>query len=524
MLQMQAAPRKANLICPGVEQSGNLIFVSENEYATGRRTRPRGPNVKTIANAQGTSSDIRSGAADSRFGQSSDTSLNPIGHTQQKIRILPGLVIPQEDQALTYYARHHVEVPDDWPGIADRWDNHLRYALDGWSSHRQKSVLGLAILAVSQAAFGRTRHDYAASAAGSQKYSEALVRTNTALTNPKEASSDEVLLAAMLLSFYENVILDKTTFSSDQDLELIASRSFAHHDGAVSMLKLRQQLKERTSRSMELDMLVRRQLMRTLLLRCMPIPSWLRSGARFGEHGLASDLDCFMIRTAKVRHQFSKHRTDMAKAAIPDGPDNLSQLGRLLADAQTLDDVLIIWAGRLPAEFRYSTSIVQDDRYGGASERIFDGIVHIYSTTGHTAVWNRWRSIRLILNDIMLKILPMLNESVPNMALSKQAAKSRIHCLVDDLCASIPYILGILDVQLVGESNGGIVVKVPASLKESCKAGTASLLCWPLNEAIMVSDISERQRCYLKNRILDVSEIVDDGIMERIAAEFSTAI
>lgn len=439
------------------------------------------------------------------------------------MHVVPGLIISQEDQALAYFSRHHVEVPDDWPEIADRWDNHLKYALCEWSSHGQQTVLGLAILAVSHAAFGRTRHDRTVLATASLHYSKALIKANTALATPKQATSDGVLLAVMLLSFYENVMLDQTPFTSDQSMESIGSRAFAHHDGAISMLKLRQQSQQRTSRSTQLDMLVRRQLVRTLLLRYMPVPPWLRSGKQFGEQGLAFDLECFMIQTAELRHQRNDLLVDFAKPTVSARSDRLSQLCRLLADTQTLDNVLVIWADHLPSQFHYTTVTVQNIGCAWTSQNTLDGTVHIYSTTGHASVWNRWRSLRLILNEIMLKLSPTLTQTLgPTTALLEQPARSTIHSLVDDICASVPYVLGFLGFQTEGEGNLIVKVKVPTSLKERCKASSASSLCWPLNEAIMVSEITERHRRYLRDRILDVSEIVDDGIMKRIAADFST--
>lgn len=481
--------------------------------------------MKTVPKTQGIPSKGRSSVSDRLSEPPNDASLDhQQPHFQHGIHIPLGLVISQEDQALCYYSQHHVEVPNDWPAIADRWDNHLKHALSEWSLHRQQSVLGLAILAVSHASFGRTRHDYAALAAGSQNYSKALIKTNTALANQNQAISDEVLLAVMLLSFYENVVLDKTPFTSGQDIESIGSRAFAHHDGAVAMLKLRQQSKQRTGSSTELDRLVRRQLMRTLLLRCMPVPSWLRSGKRFGEQGLAFDLEHFMVRTAELRHIRNDLSADFANPKVSVGSNKLSRLSQLLADARTLDDILIIWADRLPVEFHYSTITVHNSVCTWTSQKVFDRTVHIYSTAGHASVWNRWRSLRLILNDIMFKISPTLTQTLgSDTALLEQAARSRVHSLVADLCASVPYILGFLKIQAGDEGDLTVDIKVPASLKEYCNASVASTLCWPLNEAIMVSEITERHRQYLKDRILDVSEIVDDGIMERIAADFSTS-
>ena len=169
--------------------------------------------------------------------------------------VLPALDIPLDDQALTYYSRFYVEVPHGLPEIVD---GHLKYALADWCYSQPQSILSLAIFAVSHATFGRARKSHAALAVGCRKYSKALVKTNLALKDTSEITHDEVLLAVILLSFYENSVMDKTSHVSSRDIQVMASRSFAHHDGAMAVLKLRRQLDQRTNCSMELDKLVRR--------------------------------------------------------------------------------------------------------------------------------------------------------------------------------------------------------------------------------------------------------------------------
>ena len=122
----------------------------------------------------------------------------------------------------------------------------------------------------------------------------------------------------------------------------------------------------------------------------------------------------------------------------------------------------------------------------------------------------------------MLKTLSVLAEFPDSDTESlEEAAKLRIQRLADDLCASVPYMLGLIETHHVAGHDVTVVTKVPTSLKVAVKATTASFLCWPLTMATMESGIPERHRRYLRNRLLDVSEIVDDGVLERIAAGFS---
>lgn len=512
--------QKANLICHGIEEDRNFIFLSENEYAVGRRKRPRGPNVKTTLVTRDNPQIATSGKP-KNLSRSLDGAL-PIEISPaepQSFFILPALDIPLDDQALTYYSRYYVEVQHGLPEIVD---SHLKYALVDWCYSQPQSILSLAIFAVSHATFGRARKNHAALAVGCTKYSKALMKTNLALKDASEATHDEVLLAVMLLSFYENSVMDKTPYVSSRDIQVMASRSFAHHDGAMAVLNLRRQLDQRTNYSMELDKLVRRQLMRSLLLRNMPLPSWLRDGSQYGEHGFALKLDHCMVGAAKLRHQASSLSADSASPLISDRYDKMVRLRRLLVEAQTLDDVLVIWANSLPTEYWYSTRTLQDDGHVETGNRVFDGTVHIYPTVGHAGMWNRYRALRLIVNDLMLKTLSVLAEFPdPDTESLEEAAKLRIQRLAGDLCASVPCMLGLIKTHHVAGHDVTVVTKVPASLKIAVKATTASFLCWPLTIATMVSGMPEQHQLYLRNRLLDVSEIVDDGVLERIAAGFS---
>ena len=436
----------------------------------------------------------------------------------QSYSIIPALHVPLDDQALCYYSRYYVEVPYGFPEIVD---GHLKYASTDLCYSQPQSILSLAILAVSHATFGRARKSHAASAVGCKKYLNALVKTNIALKDVSDATHDEVLLAVMLLSFYENAVTDK--MSPVSNLQVMASRSFAHHDGAMAVLYLRRQLGQRTNRSIELDKLVRRQLTRSLLLRSMSLPIWLRNGSQYGEHGFALELDHCMVGAAELRHRASILCVDSVSLPKSDGHDDIVRLRRLLAEAQTLDNVLAIWANELSSEKWYSIQAVQQDGRVETSNKIFDDIIHIYPTVGHAGMWNRYHALRLTVNDIMLKTLSILAESFQLDTKSlEEAAHLRMLHLADDLCASVPYTLGLIEPHHAAVHDGTVVSKVPASVNVSVKATTASLLCWPLTMATMLSGIPERHHHYLTNRLLDVSEIVNDGVLEGVAAGFST--
>ncbi|PGH31932.1 hypothetical protein GX50_05260 [[Emmonsia] crescens] len=513
--------RKADLTCDNVEDS-NFIFLSENEFVVGRRNRPRGPNVsaRVVSHAgDGGQNSSSSKKAGSRPGSSENAGQAlQRRHPEPRSSISQTLGIPIDEQALNYYYRHYLEMEHFLPDIAD---SHLKYVVASRCFTEPQSILSLAIFAVSHATFGRARKSHTSLTAGGKQYSKALVKTNLALQNASHATDDEVLLAIMLLSFYENSVMGKQT-SPDPNhaIQAWASRSFAHHDGALAVLNLRRQARQRTSSALALDKLVRRQLLKSLLLRSMPLPPWLEDGFEYGEHGFALELDNCLVEVAKVRHRKKRVFADFLNNSPSDVCDKEAILQSLLEEAHTLDGTLFSWTDNLSLENWYSTHTVKDHGHAKNHSRVFGSTVHIYPTVGHAGVWNRYRALRLAVNDIILQTLSTLDGLANHDGTTEslaEASKLTILHLSDDLCASVPYMLGLVETGCAIGHDAIIIADTPASSKRTVNATTAAFLCWPLAMAAMVSAIPEQHERYLKNCLLEVSGIVDDGVLERLA-------
>ncbi|KAL8795016.1 MAG: hypothetical protein Q9195_002464 [Heterodermia aff. obscurata] len=506
-----------------VEEDRGLIFLNENEYAIGQRKRPRGPNLKATSIAQDQPNSATSSKADNVKALQEDALTakrllsNPLGFA-----IAPALDAPLEDYALTYYSRCYIEMPHGMPEMVDGHILQVKCALNSIFFSEPQSVLGLAISAVSHATFGRAQRSRSAVATGctvyQQKYAKALAKTNMALKDASEALDDRVLLAVMLLSFYENTVMNQTSHISNRDIRREASRSFAHHDGAMAMLKLRRQRPQCSSSGMELDKLVRRQLTRSLLLRSLPLPPWLRDGSKYGEHGLALELDRCMVIVAKLRHQASNLCIGSPCLSRSDEHNNKLQCLELLGEARALDAALVIWENSVPVKDRFRTCTIQNGGRAENCNRIYNGTVHIYPTVGHAGMWNRYRAYRLAVNDTMLKVLSILvGHPGAEVRLLTEAVKSRTDSLADDFCASVPYILGLFHNYQMTGLDVAIITGDPASSEITVTASTAAFLCWPLTMVIMLPGLSMKHQRYLRDRLLELSEIVDDGLLERIA-------
>ncbi|KAI9711871.1 MAG: hypothetical protein M1820_002016 [Bogoriella megaspora] len=506
--------QKANLVCHGVAEDRNFIFLDENEYAVGQKKRPRGPNLKTTIVTQNGTQRTGSKEISRTSGRPSDTLPADLsGGGPQEAVLLPPLTISLDDQALAYYSRRYVDQPHGLPGIVEC---HLKLTDPQRCFSEPECVLSLAIRAVSLATFGRAQKSPAALSNGYQKYSTALAKTHLVVRNGHASRRDEVLLAVMLLSFYENAVTDGALQIPSQVVQDLASKSFAHHDGAIAMLNLRRQTDRWDSKTVEVEKLVRRQLIRSLLLRSIDIPAWLRDGTIYGEYGTALELDLCMVKVAELRHRAISLAIDTTTLKRSDPSCKYARLRDLLDDAQSVDNELASWADNLSPEYHYSKHRVQRGDTSDFDRMGFDA--HIYMTVGHAGIWGRYRALRLIVNDIRLKTLSILL-AFPDSSMEAhvKTAKSNVARLADDLCASLPYILGFVETREVSGNGVIVVAKSTATLAGSVTPATASLLCWSLAMVTMVSNMPEQHRRYLRDRLLDVSEVVGDGVLERIA-------
>lgn len=433
--------------------------------------------------------------------------------------LIPALDTPLDDQALAYFTRYYIDVPRGFPEVAQ---GYMEQVDARCCSSDPQSILSLTIFALSHALLGRARKSRDALAVGFTNYSRALRKTNLALNNTIEAAQDDVFVAVMLLGFYENAVSDEASTSPHQSIHNMASRCFAHHNGAMSMLRLRRQLNSRSGPSTNLDRVIRRSLIRSLLLRSTPPPAWLLDGSQYGEHGLTLELDRCGIRVTQLRHQASSLGLDSTGFSAADIFQDLASFECLVVEAQTVDDELVHHAELLPPEDWYKTCYIRGDGCLASGKKTSNEIVHVYPSVGHAGMWNRHRILRLVANDVLLKILSALAE-VPALGTLtlREEVRSRIECLAEEMCASVPYILGLVQLYEADDDHHFLVGRILARPTTAVKPSMASSLSWPLTMATMVSGIPDRQQSYMKKSLIAVSEIVDVGFLQRIAARFS---
>ncbi|KAF7959261.1 hypothetical protein EAE96_002775 [Botrytis aclada] len=338
---------------------------------------------------------------------------------------------PLQDQALAYYTRQFVEAPgivfgthnSQVNGCVDSFQHSSIFSLasstvrrfSSWpitspeqASHAKSTrfTLQLAILAIAHSTFGRSTKNLAALSIGNKIYSQALTATNLALRNVEKVVMDEVILTVLLLSHFENSVTQKAQ-SVANDIRIIAAKTFIHHDDAIAMLNLRQQHQQESDRSRysilsthvadfstfhenagsELDKTTRRHLVRSLLLRSMPIPSWLKNGSIFGEIGSSLVLDKCLVEVADLAYCLNYFTIGLDGISARESGQTTTKLRGVLVQAQELETKLVKWAKKVPMLDYWSTFrvTVDDDDDPGAND-IFDQMAHLYPSISHAAM------------------------------------------------------------------------------------------------------------------------------------------
>lgn len=438
-----------------------MTFVSENIYAGGVSRRPR--QRKALSDSETTAT--RSKNVDLR----QETPLA----SRKPLQLLLPVTISIEEKAKQQFLHRYV-VNRRGPLPESMW-SHL-CALSNLTSAETTvadSTLSFSVTAAALAFSARSQLSPSILNLAKDRYMQALGRLKIALDDATYSTSDQVLLAIMLLSNYENM----TSQCNGPQLSLEGLR---HMDGAKALLKVRHGRVTPQKLDGSLDRDVRAQLIRQAVYRGEVLPAWLQAGEQFGESGVTLILDRCIVRASTLRHDALQCLNTQATFA------NVLQV---LRDAQALDEDLCDWSTDLPAEYTYEMYITPFTYHGTTSS---------YTSIELATVWNRYRGTRLVANCLILKLAGLLaRRGSPDVQALVQKATNTAQTLVDDICSSVPFVLSDIN--------------APAS------ASGAFALSWPLTIAAVVPTIPDVQREWIREELRLISKITSSGIFDRVA-------
>jgi hypothetical protein len=155
-------------------------------------------------------------------------------------------------------------------------------------------------------------------------------------------------------------------------------------------------------------------------------------------------------------------------------PYDFSDSKKVIANALEIDNELAVWTTTCSSAYSYQTVNVEEK-----SEDLYFDYYHVYSSISIATVWNDYRVIRILVNELLLqhsrKIMQEELESIETKNLSSfvcllvQNSASITVQLAGDIFSSVPFCLGF------SPKNSQAPKK-----KHFPKAITGCLLVWPL--------------------------------------------
>jgi hypothetical protein len=284
-----------------------------------------------------------------------------------------------------------------------------------------------------------------------------------------------------------------------------------HISGAAALLTLRgkQQLKTSIGRQLFVNLRTQvvslpypnpsncKSLTRVQVTNCIqrhvPVPpsigDWSRAALEFetAEEAASTALSELATKYVAIRSSmssFSDYRN--SEYIIP----------ALLA----LDAEYTGWVSRCPLSFLYTTVTLKD-----RSEEVFSDYYHVYSSIGIATVWNHYRCVRILVNELIDDQLNHLFQQPEKSDLLWDnscgyenqilASMSMLLQLSHDICASVPFYLGY-------DSS------IHPSMREAPKAVSGNLLLWPLYTAAVTGKVSLMMRDWVVGRLMMISEVI----------------
>jgi hypothetical protein len=195
---------------------------------------------------------------------------------------------------------------------------------------------------------------------------------------------------------------------------------------------------------------------------------------------------------------------------------DFSAASKLIRAAKDLDGELADWAKRIPAKWSYTTILrMRASSDPELSSTIFlPNQIHRYPDFYTARVWNLYRVYRMIIQSILYRVSSLY--STDHDQDSKRIQKINT-MMVDDICASVPFLLGYDLADLKGlHSLDNLHLHFPdkiylwpqSSMKGCISGGPARKfsLIWPLYIACSVAAIPATQRKWMRAQLKWIAE------------------
>ncbi|KXJ85756.1 hypothetical protein Micbo1qcDRAFT_153858 [Microdochium bolleyi] len=353
-----------------------------------------------------------------------------------------------------------------------------------------ESALRLATEAISYAASRQYLRQGALVAR--ERYAKAVKAIRQAVQDPVEAQNPAVLYAILLLSGYETMI---------GDLESHLAWG-THLDGAAAVARIQAASHGNSDLSRKIFSFIHKGTVLSHMQSCQPMSetSVLFTATTTASH--ENPEEALFSLAAKIPNL--QHRSSHILAQPPTVKE--SQVQRLLECARRIDRDLLDWADAVRETWPYTVA-VDIDQVSDLSYTPRE--IHRYPSFYTARVWNCYRVSRLIVQSILHRANVRLSEfegASKNAHHEIEESEEQSNMLVNDICASVPFLLGndLSKMKLLPTTS--TVVATEAKNREHAPAPGRFSLILPLRVACSASSVPRAQKDWMRLQLQLMAE------------------
>ncbi|PYH76898.1 hypothetical protein BO82DRAFT_406727 [Aspergillus uvarum CBS 121591] len=405
------------------------------------------------------------------------------------------------------------------------------------------TLLEKAFTSLALAYFARAQNCPPARTEAARAYSAVLREARSTLASISVATGaridgfgiDVLLLMIFFMSRYEDTVHSRSVSlrfrggagnprgsgdGSPKGLRSGMLASFAHHDGAVAVLRVwvdtcrcRGGHMGRGAIPSEVVKLTRRAVMRSALMRGMMLPEWMHSGEVFeeGTGGVEERLDALAVRVVELRGR----SVALGGAGADSGQTSCEErwfgaaaaAKRVYSEGKRVRSALEAWKG--------GVDWIQREMVA-AKEKVY-----YFPTLAQAVLWCHYLTLAMLSESVCLRVLEFVKHEITgsgaagwcdHLAARDLAAAHEVDLktLARQLMASVPFVLG--QVQITESAAWGVC---NATWDKTLPPSPyrASLLVWPLTVASGIDRLEEQQR-WFKAQLGYLGRVTGVGVLE----------
>ena len=202
--------------------------------------------------------------------------------------------------------------------------------------------------------------------------------------------------------------------------------------------------------------------------------------------------------------------TDALIKTISTEIQSIATLENVLQRGFSIHEGLVSWSQEVPDLYKYSTIHVPSCSPEDPSEIYARVSIHLYSNMSVALLWDIHRITRILLLMNLKRCIRALemygseHSATPNLHQFHDDVLPGVHSLIDDICASVPFLLGQV------ESDGNLRLSGPT------KALGGLYLLFPLNTILFLKDVDPVRKAWVKDRLTFIKYTVgiQDAVMD----------